>query len=107
MSVDERVDCVECGHRHYDAWLSVYVPCPLAPECDCQLGVAETGGPPAPGTGFQWRGEALADRLMDDYSAAVEDRDGVRSLLIVAYLHGVETGAHELGTLISAELAKL
>ncbi len=32
------VECSECGHKHFDKVAGDYVPCPLAPKCDCILG---------------------------------------------------------------------
>ena len=31
----ELIECVECGHLHFNPAARAYEPCPLAPDCDC------------------------------------------------------------------------
>jgi hypothetical protein len=52
------------------------------------------------------RAYALADRLLDEFSASADSLEGVRTLLAIAYMYGTDNGAKHTITLLEEVAAE-
>ncbi len=59
------------------------------------------------GTAARSKAEMVADDLIDRYSLAADTLEGVRSLLMIAYLEGSMSGSDATLAILRGEVAKL